>query len=147
MSKVSPNISVYSAIDRELALAFIGVKSAFGDVVVNASTTKDAKVFLVELLRRLQEFNPAALFYAVSVVANEFKQTTVAAEALFSCLRVVEAFRNPDSAKIVLNTYLSQYNLKKFTSVKSDDSKNFASTEACAFQRVLKDLRERQQRE
>ena len=147
MSKVSPNISVYSAIERELALALIGVKSAFGDVVVNASTTKDAKVFLVELLRRLQEFNPAALFYAVSVVANEFKQTTVAAEALFSCLRVVEAFRNPDSAKIVLNTYLSQYNLKKFTSVKSDDSKNFASTEACAFQRVLKDLRERQQRE
>ena len=147
MSKVSPNISVYSAIDRELALALIGVKSAFGDVVVNASTTKDAKVFLVELLRRLQEFNPAALFYAVSVVANEFKQTTVAAEALFSCLRVVEAFRNPDSAKIVLNTYLSQYNLKKFTSVKSDDSKNFASTEACVFQRVLKGLRERQQRE
>ena len=52
--KVSLNISVDSTIDRELALALISVKSAFGDVVVNASTTKDAKVFLVELLRRLQ---------------------------------------------------------------------------------------------
>jgi len=145
--KVSLNISVDSTIDRELALALISVKSAFGDVVVNASTTKDAKIFLVELLRRLQEFNPAALFYAVSVLANEFKRTTVAADALFSCLRVAEAFRNPDSAKIVLNTYLSQSNLKKFTAnVKSDDLKNFTSTEACAFQRVLKDLRERQQR-
>ena len=146
MSKVSLNISVNSTVDRERALAIISVRSAFGDVV-NASRTKDAKVFLVELLRRLQDFNPAALFYAVSVLANEFKRTTVAADALFSCLRVAEAFRNPDSAKIVLNTYLSQSNLKKFTAnVKSDDLKNFTSTEACAFQRVLKDLRERQQR-
>ena len=105
VSKVSLNISVNSTVDRERALALISVKSAFGDVVVNASTTKDAKVFLVELLRRLQDFNPAALFYAASVLANEFKQTTVAAEAFFSCLRVAEAFRNPDSAKIVLNRF------------------------------------------
>ena len=108
VSKVSLNISVNSTVDRERALALISVKSAFGDVVVNASTTKDAKVFLVELLRRLQEFNPAALFYAVSVLANKFKQTKVAAEAFFSCLCVAEAFRNSDSAKNVLNTYLSQ---------------------------------------
>ena len=105
VSKVSLNISVNTTVDRERALALISVKSAFGDVVVNASTTKDAKVFLVELLRRLQDFNPAALFYTVSVLANEFKQTTVAAEAFFSCLRVAEAFRNPDSAKIVLNRF------------------------------------------
>ena len=104
MSKVSLNISVNSTVDRERALAIISVRSAFGDVV-NASRTKDAKVFLVELLRRLQDFNPAALFYAVSVLANEFKQTIVAAEAFFSCLRVAEAFCNPDSAKIVLNRF------------------------------------------
>jgi hypothetical protein len=147
--KVSLNISVDS-IDKEIALALIGVKSAFADIVANASststststTTKDAKALLVAILCRLQEFNPAALFYAVSVLADDFKQTTVAADALFSCLRVAEAFRNPDSAKIVLNTYLSQSSLKKFT--KSEDgSKNVTAAEAFAFQRVLKRLRER----
>jgi hypothetical protein len=36
--------------------------------------------------------------------------------------------------------------LKKFTNVKSNDSKDFTSIVACAFQRVLEGLRERQQR-
>jgi len=147
--KVSLNISVDS-IDKEIALALIGVKSAFADIVANASststststTTKDAKALLVAILRRLQEFNPAALFYAVSVLADDFNQTTVAADALFSCLRVAEAFRNPDSAKIVLNTYLSQSSLKKFTPSEGE-SKDVTTAEAFAFQRVLKRLRER----
>lgn len=147
--KVSLNISVDS-IDKEIALALIGVKSAFADIVANASststststTTKDAKALLVAILRRLQEFNPAALFYAVSVLVDDFKQTTVAADALFSCLRVAEAFRNPDSAKIVLNTYLSQSSLKKFTPSEGE-SKDVTAAEAFAFQRVLKRLRER----
>ena len=65
-------------------------------------------VFTTFMLNAFLFINHAPLFYAVSVLANEFKQTTVAAEAFFSCLRVAEAFRNSDSAKIVLNTYLSQ---------------------------------------
>ena len=128
--------------DRELALALVGVKSAFAEIV-NASTKTNDEKFIVQLLRRLQD-NPAALFYAVSLLANDFKQTAIAADALFSCLRIAEAFRNPDSAKIVLKRYLSQSNLKKFAGKKSSSFvDDFTATEMCSFERILKGLRER----
>ena len=128
--------------DRELALALVGVKSAFAEIV-NASTKTNDEKFIVQLLRRLQD-NPAALFYAVSLLANDFKQTAIAADALFSCLRIAEAFRNPDSAKIVLKTYLSQSNLKKFAGKKSSSFVDgFTATEMCSFESILKGLRER----
>jgi len=93
----------------------------------------------------------ASLYYIISVLYNDFREYDLAANVLFTCLRVSEAFRNPDTSRLILKRYLSRDNLKKFCgssteqrSIDDDEKKNklnsYSSSEVLAIGRIKREL-------